>query len=187
MNKFRHTSLVLMILLTFIFGGVYAYGMYTINTTSKRVHDLSKELADRTQETQSMKHLKELTNDASDRKQKLLAYTVQPDQTVKFVELVESETQSSGATTTIIGINVTDSTSIADLESLSLDVQSNGLWHDVVNVLTTLESLPYKINISHVNLQANGSNSDDKVSKESQWGAAISFSVLKQKDVNPTQ
>ena len=87
---------------------------------------------------------------------------VSDDQTVAFIEMLESLGQNTGATVALTSIDATDlQGSLANsLGRVNAHVDISGSWSSVMRTLILAEILPYKSSINSVNLESSGTAGD---------------------------
>ncbi len=179
-NKFRTLCITLSILVLFGVAACFVFWNIIGNSVA-RIHandNLRKEEIARLEQEKTLQVL--IQNLGPDIK-KIQSRIVESNGTPSFISKIESLARGIGATVTVSNVSVKPAEQEGEaFEYLSFDVASDGSWNQVYQLLTMIESLPYKVVLSNMTL-GQGDFSEGEGQTNSRWKATFAISVLKKK------
>lgn len=139
-----------------------------------------------TRKEERLRSVKILMDETKSQRDKVVNLFVQPDGSVGFMEMVESLGGTAGVKLSIesVGINASKTKIGSSTESFRLSVKAEGVWANIVHLLSMLENLPFKVSFDNVVLnrtseESNVATSKTKEKSLSRWNGSFDFSVLK--------
>ncbi len=193
----RQILISVSVLLVLVLGGYY-FLFLTIKSKNEKVSSFSQEI-DLYSEREALRRTTEKTADElSEKIKKLDSYFIHKDEVVPFIENIENAGGESGVSVSIVSVGVdalsqvgggsSDNIPLDKSEKLILRLDAKGSWGNVVNFISYLENLPYKISINRVALHKNSSvqpffSAGEAPIKKSDnptadWSSTIEMSVL---------
>ncbi|MFO0718645.1 MAG: hypothetical protein U0522_01280 [Candidatus Paceibacterota bacterium] len=196
-------TLILVILLVFFVLGGYYFLFVLIKNKNEKVSLFSQEI-DLYLERESMRRTTEKTaEELSEKIQKLESYFLHKDEVVPFIESIEDAGGKSGVDVSIASVGVTGAPQIVEStgvgsgvvdekkdEMLALRLDVKGSWGNVMNFVSYIENLPYKVSVDRVLFHKNssvdmfftaGEKNTASIGQKSSipaWSATIEMSVL---------
>ena len=133
-----------------------------------------------------LKSIKNLIKDTENDRAKLNAYFVVDDKVIDFIEDIENLAKDTNVDLKVMSIDINDDgnntpqqNNISELLQLNLKVA--GLWDNLFHFISLVDELPFRVDISKVNLQVvYDSNNKDK--NPTDWEGMFVVSVLKLKE-----
>lgn len=196
----KQTLIVVILLVVLVLGGYY-FLFALIKSKNEKVSLFSQEI-DLYLERESMRRTTEKTaEELSEKIQKLDSYFLHKDEVVPFIESIESAGSKSGvvvniASVGVIGPQIVESASVGGSadgkkdETLELRLDARGSWGNVVNFVSYIENLPYKVSVERAVFHRGssvstffgaGENSAVSAGGKSiapEWSVTIEMSVL---------
>lgn len=190
MRKIRKNIAILFALNLVVFGLYY----YLLTNMRRTGIDVSSKLTQinldalKKEQSQSIKILLDETKIQRDKVNNLF---VQMNDSVGFMEKVESLSETAGVKLIIesVGIDTSKTKIGSSTESIRLAVRAEGLWVNVVHLLNILENLPFKVSFDTVVLNRiseapSSAPSKTKEKSPAYWNGSFGFGVLKIKNVS---
>ncbi|NCN52757.1 hypothetical protein GW943_03045 [Candidatus Parcubacteria bacterium] len=153
--------------------GAYAlFGYFTMHTQEAFQEDYQNQA---TLEAQSGEYttLMRISADLTDERNELRLYVIPKDGVVAFLALIESLGDGNGATVTATDIAV--SAGNDGIDTVTLKLHTDGSYSAVIQVLTLLETLPYKTTVQTADLGRSEGTGE--------WKGEYTITVLKEHDV----
>lgn len=188
----KQTLLVVLLLLLFVMVGYY-FLFDLIKSKNQKVSIFSQEI-DLYLERESMRRTTEKTaEELSEKIQKLDSYFLHKDEVVPFIESIENAGGKSGVVVDIVSVDVTNDPTVNNSdrkdEMMDLRLSVKGSWGNVINFISYVENLPYKVDVSNVVFRRDSAiapffgvgEAASKVGGDSgvpEWSAAIQMGVL---------
>lgn len=190
MQKTRKNIIILIILNLAVFG-LYYYLLVNIRQSNI---DTSSKLAQINLETlkkEQLQSVKILMDETKTQRDKVANLFIQQDGSVGFIEMMESLGVTADVKLSIESVGISDSKNKigSSTESIQLVVKTEGVWTNVIHLLSMLESLPFKVSFDTVILNKipeAPSLTPSKIKKKSlsYWKGSFGFSVLKIKNTS---
>jgi hypothetical protein len=191
MNQFKKTkkTTIFMAILVVVIAVVYIVFFISIKNKNESVSLVINEVDIAIEKEVKLKSVKSLIEDIEDEREKLDIYFVDDEEVIDFIENIEDLAGDTGVGVEVMSVDISDDrnntpqqNSISELLLLSLKVE--GSWDDLFQFILLVEGLPFKIDISKVNIEAIYSSGEKKESSGN-WKGLLSLGVLKLKeDVN---
>ncbi|MBT3282845.1 hypothetical protein HON59_01515 [bacterium] len=146
------------------------------NTISAIVNDVDIAV----QKETKLKSVKNIIKDTADGREKIDTYFIKDDEIINFIGEVEKIGRDIGVEVEIISVSIGDSKLQQDnvSELLNLDLEAEGSWSRVFRFLTLVEKMPFKVNISTINLEAIYEGESKKYSSGI-WKGFFSINAIK--------
>ena len=110
-------------------------------------------------------------------REELDRYILSNDAVVDFIEDLEGLKTITGAVVQVVTVNVAASgTASSTTEGLTLTLNAEGSWNQVMHLLSIIETLPYSVRITNVGLHKLGGGGKGKAVY---WQETITFVVQK--------
>lgn len=150
MKKNKHKTkiiLILAIIFNLLLVGGYVYSFYLMKTKNEEASVVSDELNQYLSNEGTINKLKKAVRDSKDDRERLSLYFVSRDDIPDFAKKIESLGEVSGVELTILGFSTQG-------DVLSFDVSSQGSFIDTMHLISLLENLAFKIEITkaYINL-----------------------------------
>lgn len=186
MKETRKKIIILLILNLIIFG-LYFYLYLNIRQIDKEVSIKLSQIKLEINRDERLRSLKDLLEKTKDQRDKISNIFVRPDGSVEFIEMIESLGKATDVKLEIesVGVDAPKNKTASSTEYFRLAVKSEGLWRNVMQLLTLLEEMPFRVSIDNVSLSKTSSESatvKDKKQIDSIWNGNFGFSVLKAKN-----
>lgn len=192
MRKTRKNIAILFALNLVVFG-LYYYLLMNIRRididTSSKLTQINLEVLKKEQ----LQSVKILLDETKIQRGKVNNLFVQMNDSVGFIEKVESLSETAGVKLIIesVGIDTLKAEVGSSTESIRLAVRAEGLWINVVHLLNILENLPFKVSFDTVVLNKISESpsltpSKTKEKSTAYWNGSFGFGVLKIKNVSQT-
>lgn len=182
MRKTTTKIIILFILDAIIFGlcfYLFTYIKQIDNMVSSRLAQIESEL----KADESLRSIKILMNDTKKERERMSLVFIQPDDTVNFIETIESLGDLTGVKLEIdsVGVDNLKSKKTGSTELFRISLKTEGSWTNTIHFLTLLENVPHKISFENVNLsKVSDLNDGDK--GLSYWNGNFNLSALKIKN-----
>lgn len=185
--KSHHANIPLLIfsisVLLFV-AGLYAYMYHTVNESLKLVL-IAREVAAKEQSLLKQEDkLITIYKESEEERKRLSSLFVSDLASLSFIETIEALGPQTGSNVTLSSIDADnlDGTEAGTLGIIKADVSAEGSWESVMRLLKLAELLPYKVNLSGVNLSSEeigssaiGKGITDKEFNKRKW--SISFKI----------
>ena len=168
MGKNRQkTTLILagVIILNILLFGVYGYAFYTMKIKNEEASLVSEELNEYLSKEGTINLLKISVKDTAEERGKIGAYFVSRDDIPDFARQIESLGNMSGTDLTITGLRTDDGV-------LFFDISSDGTFRNVMQLVSLVESLPFKIDVTKAYMDV----AEIDIPEEEGGGTRISWS-----------
>lgn len=187
MQEIRKIIIILIILNVVIFSS-YFYLFMDIKQAERDISLKLSQIKLETQREERLRSIKNLMNETKNQREKIANFFVQSDGSVEFMETVESLGEITGVKLEIesVGIDSSKNKTGSSTESFRLSVKAEGLWANVIHLLSMLENMPFKVSFDNVALNKISGESNSVKNKErssSYWSGNFGFSVLKIKNL----
>lgn len=174
--------LTVFLILNLILVSLYVLLSMEIGKNIEKISNLSNDLSLQLAKEKQLRSFKSVAEDTLLNRAKLNSYLVANDGEVSFINKIEELINISGAETSISTVSVEaynqDAVMNEYIEVLRLKLNTAGSWSENIYLLNLLESMPYRISITDLSLDA-VTNSDGK---NEGWEGIISLKVLKSKN-----
>ncbi|HJN62991.1 MAG TPA: hypothetical protein QGH03_02050 [Candidatus Paceibacterota bacterium] len=174
-------TILILILLNLILGGVYYSVFKEINKNSKQTLNLTNDFNLQLAKERQLKSFKNVTDDTVSDREKLDSNFVSSDGTVSFIKEIENLAAVSNLFIEIGSVAVEDyardGRTSEVVEILSMNFTTGGAWSDNFYFLNLIESMPYKITINDFSVNTN-KGVDGKTLN---WEGSTGIKVLKLK------
>ena len=178
LNKTRNI-LIFLIILNLLAIGLYWFLSNQINKNTEMISNSASELNIQVAKEKQLKLSKNIIDDTEADRNKLDTFFVSRDDIVSFIQEIESLASSAGISIEINSVEVNDyvlAGRVSEvIEVLNLTLSTNGSWSGNFYFLNLLETMPYKIDVSRLNLQSK----INSISKTTSWESFIGIEVLK--------
>ncbi len=180
-----HTKnlLLFMILATLIGGALYSILFWQIRSKNELSSKLVNDIDLGEQKDSRLSSLRKIVADTKEVREKLQTFLLSPDQTVGFIESIETLGKNSGLT-----IKTSDVSTLPTADSfplLQLKVETSGSWENTVYFLKRLEDQPYNIQIKDMSLTQTTSDAVSEkgkvISTKTVWNTTVTFLVTESK------
>lgn len=192
MRKTRKNIAILFILNSVVFG-LYYYLLMNIRRTDIDTSSKLTQINLETLKKEQLQSVKILLDETKTQRDKVNNLFVQMNDSVGFIEKIESLSETAGVKLIIdsVGIDTSKTKIGSSTESIRLVVRAEGLWANVVHLLNILENLPFKVSFDTVVLNRISESlsltpSKAKEKSPTYWNGSFSFGVLKIKNVSQT-
>jgi len=179
-NKTKNI-LIFLIILNLSAIGLYWFLSSQINKNTEMVSNSASELNIQVAKEKQLKLSRNIIDDTEADRNKLDSFFVSSDGIVSFIQEIENLADSAGLSIEIISVEVDDyvlnEKVDAVIEVLNLTLDVSGSWSGNFYFLNLLETMPHKINIGRLNLQARR----DSKGRTTGWESIIGIEVLKLK------
>ncbi len=161
------------------------YGMYyIISKAGYKVAGYELQQQKLISELEADRSLKKFLTTSGPDIEKLSSRIVSRDGTVAFLEMIEKTARDTGLVINTKSVNVTAvPTHIEEFETLNLVLSTEGTWNNTYRFLSILETLPYKVIISGVEVRQLGEDvpSEGISVGTTPWSGSFTFNVIKYK------
>lgn len=191
MNQFKKTkkTFIFITILVVVIAVVYTMFFTSIKTKNENISLVINDIDISIERETKLKSVKSLIEDIKDDREKLDTYFVDDDEVIDFIENIETLAENMGVGVEVLSVDISDDENntpeqnrISELLLLSLRVE--GLWSDLFHFISIVEGLPFKIDVSKVNIDAVYQDGE-KIVSSGNWKGLLNLSVLKLKeDVN---
>jgi len=167
MNKNKQntvTILILVILLNSLLVGLYLYSFNKVKTKNEEASVVSAELQDYLSKEGKANLLKSLVIKTTEDRKKVDSYFVFRDDIPKFAKEIEALGKMSGTEVEIKGLRSADNV-------LILEISSTGDFVNTIQLISLIESLPYKVEITKAYID----NKEVKIPEEEGGGTTVAW------------
>ncbi len=188
MNQFKNTkkTLIFITILVVITTATYIVFFIGIKNKNESISLVANEIDIALEKEVKLKSIKNLIKDTENDRAKLNAYFVVDDKVIDFIEDIENLAKDTNVDLKVMSIDINDDgnntpqqNNISELLQLNLKVA--GLWDNLFHFISLVDELPFRVDISKVNLQVvYDSNNKDK--NPTDWEGMFVVSVLKLKE-----
>lgn len=133
--------LVGVIILNLLLVGAYVYAFYSVKVKNEEASLVSEELEEYLSKEGDINVLRKIVKDKKDDREKLETYFVARDDIPEFARKIESLGGMSGVKLAIVGLSTQE-------DVLSFDLSSQGSFKDTLHLISLIESLPFKVDIT---------------------------------------
>ncbi len=150
--------LILAIAVTLLVAARYVYMEWQVNVSVAKAI-LARDLVIAAQGSKSREQdLLKLYDNTAENRARLKGLFIPSNETVHFIEVMESMGPQSGATLTLssIAADPLDKAKAGTFGSASAHIDATGSWFEVFKVLKLAENLPYKVYVNNVRLDTSG-------------------------------
>lgn len=174
-NLFIQRTLLVMIVIVIVALGGYYVLFHIIKQTNEKTSELAKEIEQYTEQAEVLRSADKVADALQEDIEKINSYFLGKEQVVSFIETVESAGEKSGVTVTISSVGVggaggvivasgqkpapkptaqlaTTSTQSLTPETLSLRADVRGSWSGVLQFMSYMENVPYKLSLNRVSV-----------------------------------
>ncbi len=193
----KQTLITVLILVLIAIGGYY-FLFDVIKSKNKKASLFSQEIELYSQRHSARLAKEKTAEELKEKIEKLESYFLHKDDIVPFIENIESVGKKSGADVSIVSVGVVGTPQAVQAggtnqdkkdEVLSLRLDVRGKWDGVMNFVSYVENLPYKVSLDRVLFYKNSSIplffdtqnpsvNESTGSNTSEWTATIEMSVL---------
>jgi Tfp pilus assembly protein PilO len=181
-KKILTTGLVLNI----VVWGLYSVVFWQIRAQTQNVSVLSSEAENETKKDETLRIIKTSLSESGNDILLLDSYFVSQEEVDDFIGSMETLGKDMGVNLSVGSVAVEPDKGKDDFkEFLRLKVGINGPWANVIDFLSALENLPYKVRLDQVSVSlgsdAGQSSSAGTKGSPSRWQAEFEFVALKLK------
>jgi hypothetical protein len=193
--------LIVLSVLIIAMAGAYYYFFSNLRAMGETISTLSNETDTLLSQEGNLDSLRAVFSDTTNDRQKINSYFVQRDGAIDFITTIENLAAFAHLSHETQSVETKEENPpSANRELLHLTFHTTGSWQNTFYFLSLLESLPFNINISHIDLHSTGnvalesssvpasqdasssaSSTRTVVQKASVWEAAYDFTVKKLK------
>lgn len=153
----KYTKLLtISIVTTVLVYGVYFYAHIFIRQSISRTLSLRAEAASAMTLDSQSQEIADVYQSTIDDRKKIRSLFVSENDTVTFIETLESVGSLAGSVLNISSIESIFETE-QDLGLLRAHIEAKGSWQAIMRTLMLIENMPYRSTISHVRIDASGS------------------------------
>lgn len=179
-------NIAVLVILNLIIFGLYFYLFMNIKSSDR---DISAELVQiklGADKDERLRSVKSLMDETKNQREKIANLFIQQDGSVDFIEMMESLGKTAGVKLSIdsVGIDPAKNKTGSSTESFRLSVKAEGLWINVLHLLSLLENMPFKVSFDSISLNkisepeiVNPAKGKREIA--SYWKGDFGFSVLK--------
>lgn len=182
MKQFKTTKQILALTMILAIASVVFYVLFFNNVKGKNetISTIINDIDIAIQKETRLKSAKDIIKDTETGRGKLDTYFIDNEEIIDFIEEIEKIGRDIGVEIEIISVSISDSKIQRDniSEVLNLDLKAEGKWSSVFHFLALIEKMPFKINISKINLQV-VYNDGDKKNSSGIWKGFFSISAIK--------
>ncbi len=148
---------------------VYGFLFYTIKSHTETSSKLTQTLELDQGRNQRFDEIENTIKNIEDRAERLEGYTLEKDNIVEFLSLLEGVAREQGV---LIGVEIKENETKkgSNKGSLGLTYTFSGRWNSVQNFLAMIENLPYTITMEAVSIRKEGSGGG--------WGGTVRFQIV---------
>ncbi|MFC1732246.1 hypothetical protein ACFL6I_18215 [candidate division KSB1 bacterium] len=158
----------------FVLLGIYSTLFIVIKNKNNQISALQNQVDIEVLKDQRLHSTKQLMADLGEGIEQIDAYFVSEDGVVDFLESLEALGEVSGVSVGVNSVSVDESTDGGlPYELLRIDFVARGLWKNVVQLISLLETFPLGIAIERMQFE--------RLPNSSHWQVNTSFTVLKLK------
>ncbi len=194
-KKILATVIILNIIVLFVWGFFFSI----IKDKNKMTSDLTSELNKQVQQESELKLISNRLNETKEERKKVDSYFIQGNKegVAKFIDVFDKLGKYSGVSVKVTSIVLKDSDSSSKnkkskskksvgsglIETMKLNLKTEGRWSNTVYFIELLSKIPYKITLEKVALEKENVK-NAKISKEKSlnWRGSLNISILKLKD-----
>jgi len=164
---------------------LYAVLLFSINKTRANVETLAEEVATAQAQQSDIAQLQRTADKIAQEQVKLDGFFLAQDDLVGFLETIEGLGVHTGTTVAVDSVaeskqKITiEGNKQKELDTILRVVSIEGSWAEVFHTVSLIETLPLPITITRADYTITGVNTSGEDS-ETQWGAHLTFNVLKQ-------
>jgi len=162
--------LVAAVVLDLLLVGVYAYAFNTVKVKNENASLVSEELDEYLSKEGTINILKKTVKDTEEERGKLNSYFVERDDLPDFAKKIESLRELAEVSLEITGLG-------ENQDVLSLDITSSGSFSRILNLISFIETLPFKVEITkaYINTIDILDENDEVIGTE--WDGNISINL----------
>ena len=184
MDRLKKTKQTLIFIAIISIASMVSYVVFfkKVEKKNEAVFFVTKEADAAVQKEIKLRSVKELIKDTEMDRSKLDTYFVSDDKIVDFIEDVENLGLLTDSYVEVISVNVSSDRGSKDSlsELLNIDFEVKGGWREIFHFVTLLEKMPFKIDVSRVNLEVVYDNTTKK-DITGVWKGFFSIAVIKSK------
>lgn len=183
--RLRTLCIVLLILVLAGFGGLYVFWSL-IRQGITKIHTVNIAVEEQALHHDENESLKALLADVGPDIESLKTRIIGSDDTVSFIDNIETMARQTGATITVDAVSEKPAVEGKDYEYISLTMSTEGSWNHVHTFVSMIESLPYKVTINSLTLDQQAfeeekANASSTKQVQRSWRGTIIIDVLKKK------
>jgi hypothetical protein len=184
MRYSRGTKKLLIFYAIIIIAALVFYTILFISIREKTiaVSLLSNEIDVVMQREAKLSSIKALVKDTDTERRMLNLYIVGSDEEIGLIEMIEALGNDTGAAIEIISVGIepllSNSIESDTAELLRLNFTASGSWKSVFHMLALIESIPFNVTVTQVNLER---EADHDKNKSNSWTGSFSIAVVKHK------
>lgn len=182
MKQFKTTKQILAFTIILAIASIVFYVLFFNNIKEKNnmISTIINDVDTAVQKEVKLKSVKDIIKDTTDGREKIDTYFINDDEIIGFIGEVEKIGRDIGVDVEIISVSISDSKLQQDniSELLDLDLKAEGQWSRIFHFLALIEKMPFKINISTINLEAIY-ESDNKKDSSGIWKGFFSINAIK--------
>lgn len=181
MNPFKKTKRNIVFMTIIVITAIVAYVVFFIGIKNKNenISLIVNKIDSFIEKETKLKSVKKIIEDTESTRRELDTYFVTDNGIVDFIENIEALAEEVEINAEVLSVDINDNNKISETLLLSLEVE--GLWSSLFYFISLIEELPFKIDVSKVDIEAVYTNTN-KSKTSGSWKGTLNFSVLKLKE-----
>jgi len=170
-KKLLYVSVFAALLVVFLCGILF----FQINKSQRLIEQYKEKISNRVNKAERLRSANHLLQNTKEERAKLPSYFVSGEDTVEFIEFIDSLGAESEVSMNVESVKLVDGEEKDPYADLHMSVSAQGDWDSIFRFLSLLELMPYNVDIRDVMI--NGNLKGER--KGSNWSGKISFVVSK--------